>query len=231
MQIVRRVMAQLSPPRVLLGLVLLFLLGVVGLFLWQMRTVLDPAMIRTWLAGLGLAGPLALIAALAAVLVVPVIPASIFQIGSGLAFGPWWGLAYAVVADILGASTGFWLARRYSYILDRRLAPETQRRLRALAARVNWRLVVLLRLLPGPAYPIVSFAAGYSPLSYFRYILASLGGVLPALVVLVFAGDLFEQSPLLALVIVVALVAGLILAGRLLGVDRVEKGPTPRSTP
>jgi uncharacterized membrane protein YdjX (TVP38/TMEM64 family) len=202
---------------VALGVILLVVLASAGLLVVRGFS-LTPTSIRTMLTMLGVWGPLVLIVGLAAVLVVPIIPASLFQIGAGLAFGPYVGLIAVCVADILGASLGFWIARWWGDTLLRRwLAPATHTRLRQLAARMSWRMVMLLRLLPGPAYPLVSFAAGAAPISFVAYIVGSFLGVLPALVLLVVAGDLALRSPLLAFVVVVGLVGGLALAGSLIG--------------
>lgn len=187
---------------------------------WLLRAsgaAVSPESIRAALAGLGPWGPAALVAALAAVLVAPVIPATVLQVGAGLAFGPQLGLLYIALADLLGASIGFWLARRWGHaLLDPRLASETQAQLARLAGRMSWQTVMLLRLLPGPAYPLVSFAAGYSPLAFRTYTLASLAGALPSLALLALAGDLVTRSPLLAFALVAALVGGLALAARLI---------------
>jgi uncharacterized membrane protein YdjX (TVP38/TMEM64 family) len=178
---------------------------------------LTPEALRGEIARLGPLGPLALVLALAAVLVVPLIPATLFHLAAGLAFGPLWGLLLIVLADLLGASAGFLLARRWGRtLLEPRLAPETQARLAGLAGRMNWRTVMVLRLLPGPAYPLVSFAAGYSPIPFGIYTIASLAGVLPSLALLALAGDLVTSSPLLAFALVAALVGGLALGARLL---------------
>ncbi len=219
----RDVRSQITPRLVVLGAALL-VAGLAVLALLRFTgTALSAAMIRAALTELGLWGPLALIVSLAGVLVVPLIPASILQIGAGLAFGPWLGMLYATLADILGASVGFWLARRWGKsLLERYLSPAAHQKLVSLTRRMSWHLVVLLRLIPGPAYPLVSFAAGYSRLSYVSFISASLTGVLPALAVLVLAGDLVEHSPLFALAIVVLLVASLALAGRFLSGQTAE---------
>ncbi len=178
-------------------------------------TAINPASLRVTLTQLGIWGPLVLIGVLAAVLIVPIVPASVFQVGAGLAFGPWLGLVYALVADGLGASVGFWLARRWGKpLLGHYLSPETQSGLERLTKRITGRGVIILRLIPGPAYPLVSFAAGYSPISYLRYILSSFIGVLPGLILLVLAGDIAESSPLIALGLVVLLIVGLLVLGR-----------------
>ncbi len=200
---------------------LLFACGLVWLRL--SRVDLRPEGVRDLLAGVqaragGLpAAQAALVLLLALVLVVPAIPATIFQVGSGLAFGPVWGLVYALLADVLGATAGFALARRWGpRLLVRWLQPRTVEQIGRLANRLTWKGVVLLRLLPGPAYPLVSFAAGLSRLSFRRYLAASFAGVLPSLALLALAGDVAASSPLVALAIVLALVASLTIAGSML---------------
>jgi uncharacterized membrane protein YdjX (TVP38/TMEM64 family) len=213
---IRQLAAQLTPRRVLV----LVALGVVGggglLLVRATGASLSPAGVRAILATLGPWGPLALILGLASVLVLPVIPATLLQIGAGLAFGPPLGLLYVLLADLVGATIGFWMARRGRGLIERRLSPENQATLERLARRVTWRSMLLLRLLPGPAYPLVSFAAGYSTMSFAAYTCSSLVGVLPSLALLVLAGDLVSSSPLLAFAIVALLAGGLALAGRFL---------------
>ncbi len=201
----------------LIALVLV-LLGLAALYMWRtMGANLSAATIRATLTQLGVLGPLALILALAAVLVVPLIPASVFQIGAGLAFGPWLGLVCVIIADIIGASIGFMMGRNGRSVLETRLSPENHAKVVSLTRRMSWSNVVLLRLIPGPAYPVVSLAAGHSHLSYWRYITASLAGVLPFLILLVLAGDLVESNPLISVGLIVLIIAGVALAGRIMG--------------
>ena len=74
---------------------------------------LTPESMRSILASLGIWGPVVLVLGLAFLLVIPVLPATLLQIGAGLAFGPIPGLVYTMIADGLGASIGFWIARRW----------------------------------------------------------------------------------------------------------------------
>ena len=176
---------------------------------------LTPEGLRSMLMSLGIWGPITLILALAFLLVIPLVPATLFQIGAGLAFGPLPALVYTMIADGLGASIGFWIARRWgSQLIQTRISEQQRSRLSRLTQRVSWRSMLLLRLLPGPAYPLVSFAAGYSSISYRAYLLSSLVGVFPSLALLTLAGDLVTRSPLLAFGIVTAFLGMLALAGR-----------------
>ena len=184
---------------------------------------LTPESMRSILASLGIWGPVVLVLGLAFLLVIPVLPATLLQIGGGLAFGPIPGLVYTMIADGLGASIGFWIARRWgSDLIQSRISEQQRQSLATLTQRVTWRSMLILRLLPGPAYPLVSFAAGYSRISFRAYLLSSLVGVLPSLALLTLAGDLVTRSPVLAFGIVAAFLGGLALAGRWINVAKDE---------
>ncbi|MDW8147909.1 MAG: VTT domain-containing protein [Roseiflexaceae bacterium] len=205
----------LSPRRLIIGVLLVIVAGA-GLWLFRTSsTLLNPAVVRDTALSLGPFGPLALIGVLAFLLVAPVAPAAVLQIGAGLAFGPVAGFLCTLTANLIGASAGFWLARRWGrLVLDPRLSPAMREQIDRLAQRVTWRTILLLRLLPGPAYPLVSFAAGYSRLGFGAYTLASLAGVAPALALLAFAGDLATHSPLLAFGLAAFVVGALAIVGR-----------------
>lgn len=210
-------LAALATPRRLFLILGCLLLG--GAALWLLRTygaALSPAAVRELLASIGPWGPAALIIGLGVVLVVPAIPATVLQIAAGLAFGPPLGLLYVLIADLLGATAGFWLARSGRALLEARISDASRATLTNLSKRITWRSMLLLRLLPGPAYPLVSFAAGYSQIGFLPYTLSSLLGVLPSLALLVLAGDLVTSSPLLAFGLVALLAGGLALAGHFL---------------
>lgn len=219
-----RRLATLFTLRRVIVIVALLAIALAGLaFMRTMGGSITSEQVHSMLARLGVWGPIALIGSLATVLVVPIIPASILQIGAGLAFGPLLGLLYASLADILGASIGFWVARRWgNALLTRWLSDKNRQVLTRLAQHMNWRTVMLLRLIPGPAYPLVSFAAGYASVGYGAYLAGSFAGVFPALVLLVFAGDLVTSSPLLATVLVVALVASMAVLGHWLNARTTE---------
>lgn len=219
-----RRLATLFTLRRVIVIAALLAIALAGLaFMRSMGGSITSAQVHSMLAGLGVWGPIALIGSLATVLVVPIIPASILQIGAGLAFGPLLGLLYASLADILGASIGFWVARRWgNALLTRWLSDKNSQVLTRLAQHMNWRTVMLLRLIPGPTYPLVSFAAGYASVGYGAYLAGSFAGVFPALVLLVFAGDLVTSSPLLATALVVALVASMAVLGHWINTRTTE---------
>jgi uncharacterized membrane protein YdjX (TVP38/TMEM64 family) len=109
----------------------LLLLGAVGLvallaagLVYRYGAALRPEAVRDALLRLGPLGPLAHIALLTGVLTVPVVPATIFQVAGGWAFGRVLGFVYTMVGDACGAALGFAIARRWgARVLRRWLAP------------------------------------------------------------------------------------------------------------
>ena len=194
------------------GLLLLVAAALIYIFY---GAALRPEAVRDTLLRLGPLGPLAQIALLGGVLTVPVIPATIFQIAGGWAFGKWLGFVYTMLGDALGAALGFVIARRWGErVLRRWLSPSSLAQVQRLAGRMNWRTVMVLRLLPGPAYTLVSLAAGISPLGFGPYLLGSVVGVAPWIALLVLAGDLGRTNPLIGVGIVAIIVVLATVLGR-----------------
>jgi uncharacterized membrane protein YdjX (TVP38/TMEM64 family) len=215
MSTARRLMSRINPRLALLLGALALVLG--GLFLF-FGSALRPEAVRDALLRLGPLGPIAQIAVLAGILTVPIVPATIFQIAGGWAFGKWLGFVFTMIGDALGAALGFWVARRWGdRALGRWLGPESLATTHRLAGRMSWRAVMVLRLLPGPAYTAVSMAAGLSPLRFGPYITASVIGVAPWIALLVLAGDVARDNPLYG----VAIVVGIVLLA--LGLGRIAR--------
>ena len=71
---------------------------------------LTPEGLRSMLMSLGIWGPITLILALAFLLVIPLVPATLFQIGAGLAFGPLPALVYTMICLLYTSTVVLWHA-------------------------------------------------------------------------------------------------------------------------
>ena len=206
----------LLPRRRLLWLALLAVVALA--VLWWLRSVVDltPTGMRTLLAPLGGWGALIVVMGIAVILVVPVVPATVLQVGAGLVFGPWLGFGLTLLGDVIGALVGFAIARRWGHqVVRTRLSAPEQGAFDDLCVRITPTGMLLLRVLPGPAYTLVSFAAGCSSMSWWQYLLGSLLGVAPGLLVLTVAGDLSTSNPVLAVGIAVGFVLLMVAVSRI----------------
>ena len=206
----------LLPRRRLLWLAVLAVVALA--VLWWLRSVIDltPSGMRTLLAPLGGWGALIVVVGIAVILVVPVVPATVLQVGAGLVFGPWLGFGLTLLGDLIGALVGFAIARRWGHqVVRTRLSAPEQDAFDDLCVRITPTGMLLLRVLPGPAYTLVSFAAGCSSMPWWQYLLGSLLGVAPGLLVLTVAGDLSTSNPVLAVGIAVGFVLLMVAVSRI----------------
>jgi uncharacterized membrane protein YdjX (TVP38/TMEM64 family) len=206
------------------ALVIGVLLALAGLW-WAVSTagLLDLLSNRDALARevarLGPLGPAAVVLGIAAAVIASPIPSAPIALAAGAVFGKVWGSVYVVAGAELGAIAAFLLARRFGYGPARRV-PWLGRLLDR--TRSQWLLagiVLASRLVPFVSFDAVSYAAGLTPLRLPWFALATLLGVAPVSVALVWFGErLVEQGSdwVLWAVLALGLVTGLPVAWRLL---------------
>ncbi|MBS1818136.1 MAG: TVP38/TMEM64 family protein [Acidobacteria bacterium] len=163
---------------------------------------------QAWLSRAGTGSGLAIVALLGADLFLP-IPSSLVMILSGAAFGVAGGSLLAFVGSVGGEWLGFELVRRYGRGASRLIVPDEEiARLEALFARHGLEVVVATRALP-IAMETFSVVAAVSGMSRARFLLASIIGTLPIVVVYAWAGSVSRQTDSMvpAMVMLVAVAA------------------------
>ena len=145
-----------------------------------MAIILDGHALRQFVMGLGLAGPLAIVALMMLAILVSPIPSAPVALAAGALYGHTWGTGYIALGAELGALAAFGLARLLGRdVLQRWLGGRLPRtRLGSQGALMA--IVFISRLLPFISFDIVSYAAGFTALTWWRFALATLAGILPA---------------------------------------------------
>ncbi len=149
-----------------------------------------------WLIGLfehigrlGPWGPVAL-AGLYVVSCVLLIPASIPTVAAGFLFGAFKGSVTAMVGGTLGACAAYWIGRLLARDwVARRIA--RSRRFTALDDAVDehgLKVVTLSRLSPIAPYAILNYAFGLTKVPFWKYVLGTVIGVAPGMVLYVYFG-------------------------------------------
>lgn len=113
------------------------------------------------------------------------LPRSAMAMVAGLIFGVWWGGMLAAAGSVLGAVTGFLIAR---YINNGLLSPGEMARFGRLVRRIEqggWRAVATLRLVPVLPHTAVNYALGLTRVRLAPYAVGSLIGQLPMTVAFV----------------------------------------------
>lgn len=207
-----------TKPR--LALALLVLLGLVAAYgLLDAAGLLDRILDGHWLRrqalALGVRGPLLIIGLMALSIVINPIPSAPIALAAGAAFGHVWGTLYVVLGAESGALIAFAIARLLGRDLLRRLLGE-----RVVLGWLGSQntlagLVFVSRLVPFISFDLVSYGAGLTPISAWRFALATLLGLIPASFLLAhFGGELAEAD--LGGAMAAVLLAGLLVAVPLL---------------
>lgn len=153
-----------------------------------LATILDGAALRQRVVTLGAAGPLAVIALMVLAIMVSPIPSAPIAVAAGAAYGHGWGMLYVLLGAELGALGAFGLARL--------LGRDTLQRWFGDRLPVGWLgsqnvlmiVVFASRLVPFISFDVVSYAAGLTALSWWRFAVATLAGIAPASFLLAHVG-------------------------------------------
>jgi uncharacterized membrane protein YdjX (TVP38/TMEM64 family) len=169
--------------RAILGTVLAAVVAaglVLPLLLDSDQPVMSEAWVRGTVAGLGVLGPLALIGLMVLAVVATPIPSGPIAVAAGALYGTLWGGVLVVAGALLGAFLAFGSARYLGFDAVRRSSNPMLRQIAAPRSQYRLMLVVFAsRLIPFISFDAVSYAAGITPLTFGRFALATLLGVVP----------------------------------------------------
>ena len=182
--------------------VLLLLVALAAIY-WVMletgalTTVTNKAALSEWIDQLGYWGPVGIIGLMITAIVLSPIPSAPIAMVAGTAYGSLWGTVIVVIGAEAGALIAFAIARSLGYDVIHRW-----RRVRPV---LNWlgkdrspggvMLVIFAsRLVPFISFDAVSYAAGLTPIAFWRFVVATLAGVIPTAYLITAFGGLLMAS-------------------------------------
>jgi phospholipase D1/2 len=142
------------------------------------------------------------------------VPVNVMIAATGALFGPLLGFLYALAGSLLAAGLSFGIGRGLGRDWVRRLA---SRRVNAMNKRLSQHgllAMTVLRLLPIAPFTVVNLAAGASEIRTRDYLLGSLFGMAPGIVLMTVFGDrlgAWLRHPDLSNLVVVLIIAVLAL--------------------
>lgn len=201
-------------------LLALLILSLIGLGLAWRWTSLGEWLDIQRLVGLlheqgGSIGPLAALAWVALASVVA-IPLAVIIMVSAIAFGPWYGIAYALTGASLGAVISYWVGSHLGHEALCRLAGERVNQLSSRLAKRGILSVIAIRMVPIAPFAIVNMIAGTTHIRLADFFFGTWLGMLPgALVITVFADQivLALSDPGWGAGLIVAVTIALIVGG------------------
>ena len=169
--------------RIAAGLALALVLGAVYWLLHEsglIATILDAAALKPQVDRLGPWGPVAVIGLMALAILVSPIPSAPIALAAGALYGHAWGTLYVLLGAEIGALAAFGIARLVGYAALRRWLGERLSLGWLGSQNALMGLVFVSRLLPFVSFDVISYAAGLTALSVWRFAIATLSGIVPA---------------------------------------------------
>lgn len=172
----------------------------------------DEERLRSEVASFGVWGIFAVIALITVAIVMSPIPSGPIAMVAGAVYGPLFGAIYTIIGSVLGAALAFGIARFLGYEFVRRRFHEQVAYLsRNRSQNRLMGIVFVSRLVPFISFDAVSYAAGLTPLSFVRFIIATFIGVIPIAIVLTFFGDRLMMADSKWTIVTTLVVGGLTL--------------------
>lgn len=161
-------------------------------------TVTNKAELRAWISQLGYWGPVGIIALMITAIVLSPIPSAPIAMVAGAVYGSFWGTVFVVIGAEAGALIAFTIARSLGYdVIHRwkRIRPVLSWLGRDRSQGALMLIIFASRLVPFISFDAVSYAAGLTPLTFWRFVVATLAGVIPtAYLITTFGGVLIETE-------------------------------------
>ena len=174
----------------------------------QLRAVVSRESLTSIIDRAGVWAPIVLASIMALAVVVSPVPSVPIAAVLGMAYGPWAGTAIAVAGAAIGAMAAFLIARYFGKQTIRMLTGRAYHFCNGCSEGTLSVVVFVARLIPVVSFDIVSYGAGLSRMSFWRFSLWTVLGMIPWTWFYTSVGSAVLDNPTLAaaLSIVLALV-------------------------
>lgn len=161
---------------------------------WDVLTSDDKARIEAWVENFGWVGPFVLILTMVLQMFLLVIPTILLMVAAILAYGPLWGSLLILVAVYAASSVGYVLGSYFGqFFTDRILGRKTEKKIEVFVEDYGFWAVAITRFNPFLSNDAISFVAGVLKMGYWKFIGATLVGIVPLTVYIAFIGQSIDQ--------------------------------------
>ncbi len=150
----------------------------------------DPASLEAYLAQIA-ASPIAPVLVFLVFIVAGLIgfPVTLLIAGTAVSFGAWLGFIYATIGAVLSAAVTYMIGRRLGSRPLRRVMGPRLNRIRDRFDRTGVIAIAAIRLVPIAPFTVVNLVAGAVRVSITDYLVGTLLGLLPGIIIMSLLGD------------------------------------------
>ncbi|EJF09006.1 TVP38/TMEM64 family protein [Pontibacter sp. BAB1700] len=157
---------------------------------WEVLTSGDEERISSWVEQFGFWGPFFIILAMVAQMFLLVINVVALMLVAIIAYGPVWGSLIALAAVLVASTVGYLIGRGLGEAGVRRIiGHKAEEKVCGFVSEYGIWAVIIARISPFLSNDAVSFVAGITKMGYFKFIGATMAGIIPLTVLLAWLGE------------------------------------------
>lgn len=150
--------------------------------------------ISIWVDELGFWGPFFIILAMVVQMFLIVIPSPLLMLVSVLVYGPWWGMLISVSAIFTASSVGYFIGKYLGEVaIARIIGNKKKKQIEFYVGKYGFWAVIITRLAPFLSNDAISFVGGILGMGYWKFIGATLAGILPLAALIGYLGENWER--------------------------------------
>ena len=166
--------------KIALGILFLSIILVVIYKIYSLN--LGSEEIKNYVQGFGKIGPLVYIIMFSLV-PLTLFPDSVLAIAGGLIFGLFKGYIYTTIGALIGGTISFYISRYWGREVVKKLTKEKLDKVEEMINNRGFIIIFILRLIPLLPYDVISYGAGLTAIKYKDFLLATLFGTIPGILV------------------------------------------------
>ena len=168
----------------------------------------DEERISRWVAGFELAGPIVIILIMILQMFLFVVPNIFVMMVAIISYGPFWGAVISFLGVFASSSIGYIIGKHLGPVTVHKLmSDKVQKKTSEFIRRYGVTAIAITRI-SSFSNDSLSIVAGLLKMSYIKYILATLGGITPLIVLLAIYG---KNGKILSSLIWIAVISLVIL--------------------
>jgi len=157
---------------------------------WEVLTSGEEQKIKEWVEQFSWWGPLIIIAAMIAQMFLLVIPTPLLMVVSVIAYGPWKGGAIILLAIYCASSVAYAIGAYFGTpLIERLLGEKSEKKVEGFIEDYGFYAIIVTRLSPFLSNDAISFVAGILRMGYWRFIGATMIGILPLTALIAYLGE------------------------------------------
>ncbi len=158
---------------------------------WSVLTSGNELLIRNWVSGFGWIGPILIVIVMIAQMFLIVIPSWLLMIVAIVAYGPIWGSIITFASIFCASSVGYFIGQYFgSKAVMKLIGRKSGRKVTQFLDNYGLWAIIITRLNPLLSNDAISFMAGILRMGFRKFIIATMIGIAPLILLLAYIGQL-----------------------------------------